>query len=86
MQNSKLITLLKALSPEEFRQFYRYIRTPFFTKSADLLKLYEAIRKHYPDFNSPKLEKERLFKHLYPKETFNDARFLSKKRMNYLLT
>ncbi len=74
MQNSKLITLLKALSPEEFRQFYRYIRTPFFTKSADLLKLYEAIRKHYPDFNSPKLEKERLFKHLYPKETFNDAR------------
>ena len=74
MQNSKLITLLKALSPEEFRQFYRYIRTPFFTKSSDLLKLYEAIRKHYPDFNSPKLEKERLFKHLYPKEAFNDAR------------
>lgn len=74
MQNSRLITLLKALNPEEFRQFYRYIRTPFFTKSDDLLKLYEAIRKHYPHFDSPKLNKEKLFKHLYPKETFNDAR------------
>jgi len=74
MNNSKLIALLKALNPTEFRQFNRYLKSSFFTQSEDVLRLYAYLRKYYPDFSSPKLEREKAFAYLYPKEKFNGPR------------
>lgn len=71
MKNSKLINILKALDPVETRQFYRYVRSPFFTKSEDALKLYKYIRKFYPDFDTPKLERERVYAKLFPNSKYN---------------
>lgn len=74
MQNSKLIILLKALNAEEFRQFYRYLKSPFFTKSKELLQFYDYIRKYYPDFEAEKLDRKIIFASLYPNESFNSPR------------
>ena len=74
MKSSKLIDLLKALESDEFRQFYRYLKSPFFTKSAEVIQLYEYLRKFYPQFDSPKLERQTVFTALYPKEKFNGPR------------
>ena len=74
MHNSKLITILKALNPEEFKQFHRYIHSPFNTQSTELLELFDYLRGYYPDFDSPKLEREHVFQQLYPKEKFNGPR------------
>lgn len=74
MVNSKLVQLLKSLSAAEFRQFNKFIRSSFFTNSELVLKLYEYLRKHYPDFDSPKLTRERVYSHLFPKSPFNAAK------------
>lgn len=74
MQNSKLIILLKALNADEFRQFYRYLKTPFFTKSKEVVQFYDYIRKFYPNFSDTKLDRTVLFAALYPNEKFNGPR------------
>lgn len=74
MQNSKLIILLKALNAEEFRQFYRYVKAPFSTKSKELIQFYDYIRKYYPDFANDKLDRKTIFASLYPNESFNSPR------------
>ena len=74
MQNSKLIILLKALNADEFRQFYRYLKAPFSTKSKELIQFYDYIRKYYPDFVDDKLGRKTIFTSLYPNESFNSPR------------
>jgi len=74
MKNSKLIKLLKSLSPEEFKPFYKFIRSPFSTSSKDLLKLFDYLRKYYPNFSEHLIEKERIFKLLFPGQTYSDIK------------
>ncbi len=74
MQKSKLVILLKALNAEEFRQFYRYLKSPFFTKSKEVIQFYDYIRRFYPDFTDSKLDRIAIFTALYPKEKFNGPR------------
>ena len=74
MKSSKLIQLLKVLDPQEFKQFHKYIQSPYFTNSEDVLKLYDYIRPHYPAFESDKLERVKAFAHLYPTKKFNRPR------------
>ncbi len=77
MKNSKLIKVLTVLTPTEFRQFYRYLRSPFFTQSEDALLLYDYIRKHYPTFQAKSLERQFVFTKLFPNQKYNGAKFSS---------
>lgn len=74
MKSSKLIQLLKILDFQEFKQFHKYIQSPYFTHSEDVLKLYNYIRPHYPAFDSQKLERIKAFTYLYPNKEFNKPR------------
>ncbi|MEO1257581.1 MAG: hypothetical protein AAFZ15_02255 [Bacteroidota bacterium] len=75
MKNSKLVKLIRTLSHEEFRRFHRYLKSPFFTTNKNLLALYEYLRKYHPDYDSPKLEKEIVFKKIFARASFNYAKF-----------
>jgi len=74
MKSSKLIKLLKALDYQEFKQFYKYLQSPYFTNSEDVLKLFDYLRPHYPAFNSEKLERSKAFAFLFPDKKFNGPR------------
>lgn len=74
MKSSKLIQLLKVLDYQEFKQFYKYLQSSYFNQSEDVLRLYDYIRPHYPAFNSLKLERTKVFTHLYPEKIFNGPR------------
>ncbi len=71
MQDSKAIKLLKQLNPDEFRRFYRFLKSPFFTTNVHIVKMYEYLRKYYPAFNSNKLQREKVFAKLFPQTPFN---------------
>ena len=91
MKTSKLIKLLKSLTPNEHKKFYKFIRSPFFTSSKDLLKLFDYLRRYYPDFPPHLVEKERIFKLLFPGQSYSDVKLrnlmgkLSKLTESYLL-
>lgn len=75
MHNNKLITILKHFSKSDLNHFYKYIISPYFNKSKQLIQFYEIILK---GINSPKaslLEKENVWKKLFKDQKYNDVRF-----------
>lgn len=73
MKNSKLVSLLSKLSQKEFKEFGKFIKSPYFNSNANIIKLFDLIAKHFPDFDSPKLTKEKIYEHIYPGEKYNDS-------------
>ena len=92
MHNSKFIRLLGTLTPEEFRRFEIFLKSPFYNTNKNLLRLLQYIGRYHPRLTSPKLAKEKVWKFLYPKEGYDDNRLrqrifmLSKLLENFLTT
>lgn len=74
MQATKLLALLKSLEKSEFRRFYKFVQSPYFNANQYVVGLYEYLRPYYPEFTSAKLEKEKVFAHLFPGETYMDTK------------
>lgn len=72
MLKSSFFEILGALSRKELKSFGDFLSSPFHNKNENLLKLYSLIKKYHPQFDSPKLEKEKLFGELYPGRKYND--------------
>ncbi len=73
MIGQKLTKILQSLDQEEFKRLKRALSSPYFATNQRLLKLYDLLKKQYPDFAEEKLQKEKLFKKLYPDKPFNDG-------------
>lgn len=74
MKDFRLIELLKTFSPEEFKDFEKFISSPFFGKGRDVMPLFKLLKKHYPDFNSDKLTKENIYEELYPGKKYDEIK------------
>lgn len=73
MVKSSLLEILKTFSLKEYRDFGEYINSPFFNKNEAVVKLYDYIRLDFPDMNSDKFEKEKVFGEIFPKVEYNDG-------------
>lgn len=74
MRESKLIKLLKILSSEELKGLSSYVRSPYFTKSKEALRLFDYIRKYHPEFSTSQLDKEKVFKKVFPTQSYSDSK------------
>ena len=72
MEKSNLIKLLKALSPKEFKEFGEYVYSPFFNKNESIRKLYDYLKKYYPEFETEKVKKERIHDKIFTGVIYND--------------
>lgn len=72
MYNPKLIRILKSLSPDEFKDFGKFVHSPFHNESKKLTSLYDSFKKFYPDLDNPLCSKEYFFKCMYENEEYND--------------
>ncbi|MFK7772987.1 MAG: hypothetical protein AB8F94_12650 [Saprospiraceae bacterium] len=70
MHASKLLTLLRGLQPEEIHWFQKFLKSPFYNSNVLTFRLFEYIKKYYPELDSPKLTKEKAFQRLFPNEKF----------------
>jgi hypothetical protein len=62
------------LTPEEIKEFERFIDSPFFNRDKIISQSYRYFKKFYPEFKNSKFTKENFFKSLYPGKSYNDAR------------
>lgn len=87
MENSNLIKILKSLNKNEFREFGKFIRSPFFNNRSEVVRFYDAIRVYYPDFNHKEFIPEYIFSRVYEKKKYSDSlmRKLSSLLSNYTL-
>lgn len=73
MLKSNLIDAFKTFSAQEIKEFSEFVSSPFFNKNVNVIKLFEIIKKNYPDLDSEKLEKEKVFKKLFPGKPYKDS-------------
>lgn len=73
MIDSSLVSLLKKFDKQQLKDFNNFVKSPFFNTNKAIVKLYEYIRKQYPDYESSKLEKEYVFKKVFGKTEYNDG-------------
>lgn len=72
MQKSKLIELLKTFDKKELREFKEYLASPLFNKNQDLSIFYEYLKKQAPEFKEKKMERQQVYKSIFPKRTYDE--------------
>jgi hypothetical protein len=75
MHDSKLISILKSLSKKEFRDFGRFVYSPFFNRLNNVIKLFDILKRHYPKFSSQDLTEEKICDSVFPGEKFDYSKF-----------
>ena len=70
MKNIQLIKLLKTFTPKEIKKFSEFISSPYFNKNKNVIKLFEILRKTYPDFD--KLTKENIYTKIFLGKKYKD--------------
>lgn len=73
MLKSSLLQIVSSLSSQEFREFGNYVRSPFFNRNESVSRLYDYLALQYPDFDDEILNKEIIFKKLFPGAKYNES-------------
>jgi len=72
--------MLRTCSVRELKRFEEFVLSPFHNKNENVIKLLEAIRKFYPEFEESHLQWEKIFKKVVPNEP------LDEQRLRYIMT
>ena len=73
MFKSTLIETLKTFSREEIKEFGMIVQSPIFNTNQSVIKLFEQIKKLYPEFVEKQTEKKLLFDKSFGKIRFDDS-------------
>lgn len=71
MLNSSLIEILKTFSKGETGEFGDMVSSPYYNKKSAVTKFWKELYKYAPDFNSAKLNREEIYKKVFPGKEFN---------------
>ena len=92
MRNKKLLLFLQQFTDEEMKGLRRFVDTPIHNTNKALIALFEYIYKYKDDLNSPKLDRQKVYKKILPNLAYDDSRmsvlqtgllFLSKDYLSY---
>ncbi len=77
MLGTKLFTLINTFSKKEIKEFGLYVSSPFFTSGKNyptekLIQLVNIIIDTYPDLESGRLERKKIYMNLYGNKQYND--------------
>ena len=73
MHKSKFIDIVRTFSRDELKRFKDFVNSPYHNSNKNVIKIYDIIRKLAPEFGSAILEKENLFRAIYPGKKYNDT-------------
>ncbi len=73
MEKSKVIDIFRTFSPDELKRFRDFVHSPFHNKNKNVIRLFEILKKYYPDFESIRIAKEKIFVKLFPGKKYNDV-------------
>jgi hypothetical protein len=75
MLNTKLVQILAALSPREFKSFEQYVASPYFNRNKQVGELLDIIKPFHPTYDNTKFTREYVFTKLFGKgQPFNEAK------------
>ena len=71
MLKSSLLEILRTFSKEESLKFEDFINSPYLNKNSNTIKLNSALRKYSPEYISKELDKEIVWKVMFPGKEYN---------------
>ncbi len=75
MINTKVYAILEYMSKLEQNKFQKFVLSPYFNKSEELVSLANALLGHINSGSKKDMDKELLWKQLVPKKPYDDVRF-----------
>ncbi|MBV6478796.1 MAG: hypothetical protein HGGPFJEG_01553 [Ignavibacteria bacterium] len=79
MKNSRVIDILKSFNDEDIKLFRKFLDSPFINSRRKISLLLDYLIKLHPEYDSSRIEKETIFKKIFPDEKYKD-----KKISNYI--
>lgn len=73
MERIKFIKLLQKLDRNTVLDFEKFLNSSYFLKRKDLPKLFDAVKRYHPAFDSKNFTKKNLFKKAFPEKSYSDA-------------
>lgn len=73
MIKSRLTEILSSFSENEFREFGRYVSSPYFNSNKKLISAFSYFKKFAGDLTSEKCTKENLFREIFPGKSYRDT-------------
>lgn len=67
-----LYKLLTTFSDEEWKEFEKFVASPYFNKGRNFGSIMKLLRKHRPEFSSKELFKQNLYRKLYPGKAYKE--------------
>lgn len=74
MEGTKIYSLLRSLSNQEFKELGSFLNSSFFNYSKKIKTLYKVLRNYYPDFENPELITEKIYTALYSDGHYNASK------------
>ncbi len=71
LQNSKLIHYFQALKKNELARFAKFLNSPYHNNSENITRLFDYLRRQYPDFETHKLERGKVYKKVFGKQVYD---------------
>lgn len=71
MLKSSLIEILRTFTKDDLAKFDDFAGSPYHNKNSNAVKLYAAMKKFAPQFESSHLGKEEMWKKIYPGKKYN---------------
>jgi len=71
MIKSSLFEILRTLRKNELKRLEELIKSPYYNKNSNVIRLFIHVKKYYPDFNNEKLEKENIWNCIFKGRKFN---------------
>jgi hypothetical protein len=71
MLNSSLIEILRSFNKTEIKEFNDLVCSPYFNKKSAVIKFWNIIREYTPGFNSKEIERENVYKKIFPGKNYN---------------
>ncbi|MDO8365501.1 MAG: hypothetical protein Q7T20_01805 [Saprospiraceae bacterium] len=70
----KLPILLKSLQPEEYKDFEKFLQSPFFKASEQYLKYFRHLCKQFPSLDLGKAELQSAYKQCFGQQSLTDSK------------
>ena len=75
MHKSSFLEIMRALDKEELKRFEAFLSSPYYNTRNNSVKLFSIIKKYAPDFDNKSLDKEEVWKKLFPDKEYNYGLF-----------
>ncbi|MBK9331651.1 MAG: hypothetical protein IPM96_04400 [Ignavibacteria bacterium] len=66
MLNSNLLEILRTFDKQQIKKFGTFLISPYHNRNSNVVKLFNSLKTFYPEFQNTKLEREMLWKRVFP--------------------